>query len=73
MMDSSLSDIATIFGQSFGIHRVNVVGEDGRVKGVISQSDIARFLLSKVWKNRFIFMFTLYLERATLISVRKET
>lgn len=48
MMDSSLLDIAKIFGQSFGVHRVNVVDENGKVKGIISQSDIGRFLLSKV-------------------------
>lgn len=48
MLDSSLLDIARIFGQACGIHRVNVVGDDGRVKGIISKSDIGRFLLSKV-------------------------
>lgn len=44
-MDSTLMDVATIFGESNGVHRVNVVDEDGKVKGIISQSDIGRHLL----------------------------
>lgn len=41
-------DVAVIFGQSNGIHRVNVVDESGRVQGIISQSDLGRYILSKV-------------------------
>jgi len=47
-MNSTLLEIAEIFGQSFGVHRVNIVDDSGRVNGIISQSDIGRFLLSKV-------------------------
>lgn len=59
-MSSSLLEIARIFGQSFGVHRVNIVDDTGRVKGIVSQSDIGRFLLSKVNKCSLNYPFILY-------------
>lgn len=46
-MDSTLVDVAEIFGQSNGVHRVNIVDENGKVQGIISQSDLGRYLLSR--------------------------
>lgn len=44
VVDSSpLSVAIDILGQQ-GVHRVNVLGEDGRVKGVLSQTDVVHFL-----------------------------
>lgn len=45
-MDSTLMDVAEIFGESNGVHRVNVVDENGKVQGIISQSNLGRYLLS---------------------------
>lgn len=45
---SPLSAAIDILGKN-GVHRVNVVGDDGKVKGVLSQTDIARFLVKNVF------------------------
>lgn len=44
---SPLSVAIDILGKN-GVHRVNVVGDDGKVKGVLSQTDIVRFLIKNV-------------------------
>ena len=46
--ESPLADAVDILGKS-GVHRVNVVGANGRVKGVLSQSDVVRFLDKRVF------------------------
>jgi len=45
--ESPLSDAIDILGKS-GVHRVNVLGNDGRVKGVMSQTDVVLFLDKRV-------------------------
>jgi CBS domain-containing protein len=45
--ESPLADAVEILGKS-GVHRVNVLGNDGRVKGVMSQTDVVLFLDKQV-------------------------
>lgn len=46
--------------QTYGIHRINVVDEKtGRVRAVLSQTDIARYLLSRRQELESIFTRTL--------------
>lgn len=47
LLESTLMDVAKLFGESRGIHRVNVVDEAGRVQGIISQSDLGRHLFGR--------------------------
>ena len=44
---SPLSTAIDILGKN-GVHRMNVLGDDGKVKGVLSQTDIVRFLIKHV-------------------------
>lgn len=44
---SPLSAAIDILGKN-GVHRVNVIGGDGKVKGVLSQTDIVRYLIKSV-------------------------
>lgn len=48
MTHSSLEAVMEIFSSSLGIHRINVVNNQGRVEGILSKTDIVRFLLSKL-------------------------
>lgn len=48
MLHSSLEAAISVFSKNYGIHRINVVNEQGRVCGLLSKTDIVRFLLSKV-------------------------
>lgn len=47
MLESPLSAAIELLSQDNGVHRLNVVDGDGRVRGILSQSDIVKFLLSK--------------------------
>lgn len=47
MMESPLSAALDILATDNGVHRINVVDANGRVKGILSQTDIVKFLLSK--------------------------
>ena len=48
MTHSSLEAVVEIFSSNLGIHRINVVNNQGRVEGLLSKTDVVRFLLSKV-------------------------
>lgn len=45
MAESTLMTAADLLASNAGIHRVNVIGDDGRVLGVLSQTDICRAVL----------------------------
>lgn len=47
MLESPLSAAIEILSADNGVHRLNVVDGDGRVRGILSQTDIVKFLLSK--------------------------
>ena len=47
MEESPLEVAIDILGSVQGIHRINVMHPDGRVTGIISQTDIIRFIASK--------------------------
>lgn len=36
---------ADLLASNSGIHRLNVIGEDGKVQGILSQTDICRHVL----------------------------
>lgn len=48
MMHSSLEAAVDIFSSNLGIHRINVMNDQGRVAGLLSKTDLIRFLLSKI-------------------------
>jgi CBS domain-containing protein len=48
MAQSSLQAVIEIFSSNLGIHRINVMNSDGRVQGLLSKTDVVRFLLSKI-------------------------
>lgn len=52
MTHSSLEAVVEIFSSNLGIHRINVVNNQGRVEGLLSKTDVVRFLLSKVGSAR---------------------
>lgn len=47
MLESPLSAAIDILATDNGVHRINVVDSNGRVRGILSQTDVVRFLLSK--------------------------
>jgi CBS domain-containing protein len=47
MLESPLSAAIEILSADNGVHRLNVVDGDGRVRGILSQTDIVKFLISK--------------------------
>ena len=47
MLESPLSSAIEILSSDNGVHRLNVVDGNGRVKGILSQTDIVNFLISK--------------------------
>ena len=47
MVHSSLEAVVEIFASNLGIHRINVVNNEGRVQGLLSKTDVIRFLLAK--------------------------
>jgi CBS domain-containing protein len=47
MLESPLSAAIDILATDNGVHRINVVDGNGRVRGILSQTDIIKFLLSK--------------------------
>lgn len=47
MAESPLMAAVDILAADNGVHRLNVVCADGRVKGILSQTDIIRLLVSK--------------------------
>lgn len=47
MAHSSLHSVIEIFSSNLGIHRINVMNDQGRVHGLLSKTDVVRFLLSK--------------------------
>lgn len=53
MAHSSLQAVIEIFSSNLGIHRINVMDENGRVQGLLSKTDIVRFLLSNVLLHPF--------------------
>lgn len=55
MLESPLSAAIEILSADNGVHRLNVVNGDGRVKGILSQTDIVKFLISKqgLFENLF--------------------
>lgn len=46
-VQATLAAAVEILAESFGVHRVNVLGENERVQGVLSQSDVVRFLVQQ--------------------------
>ena len=44
MTHSSLEAAVEIFSSNLGIHRINVVNNRGKVAGLLSKTDVARFL-----------------------------
>jgi hypothetical protein len=48
MSHTSLEAVVEIFASNLGIHRINVVNNEGRVQGLLSKTDVIRFLLSKI-------------------------
>ena len=47
MEESPLEVAIDILGSVQGIHRINVMHSDGSVTGILSQTDILRFIASK--------------------------
>lgn len=47
MLESPLSAAIDILSADNGVHRLNVVDGDGKVRGILSQTDIVKFLISK--------------------------
>ncbi len=47
MLESPLSAAIDILATDNGVHRINVVDGNGRVQGILSQTDVIKFLLSK--------------------------
>ena len=47
MLESPLSAAIDILSADNGVHRLNVVDGDGKVCGILSQTDIVKFLISK--------------------------
>lgn len=47
ILESPLSAAIEILSADNGVHRLNVVDGDGRVRGILSQTDIVKFLISK--------------------------
>lgn len=76
MLESPLSAALEILAADNGVHRVNVVNGEGRVAGILSQSDVVRFLLGK----RAVFegvmgarLETLGLGQCAVLSVSSES
>ena len=47
MLESPLSAAIEILSADNGVHRLNVVDGDGKVRGILSQTDIVKFLIAK--------------------------
>lgn len=47
MLESPLSAAIEILSADNGVHRLNVVDGEGRVQGILSQTDIVKYLLTK--------------------------
>ena len=47
MEESPLEVALSILGSVEGIHRINVMHSDGTVSGILSQTDVIRFIISK--------------------------
>lgn len=52
MTHSSLEAVVEIFSSNLGIHRINVVNNQGRVQGLLSKTDIIKFILAHVLAKR---------------------
>jgi hypothetical protein len=48
MTHSSLEAVVEIFASNLGIHRINVVNNKGRVAGLLSKTDVVKFIYSHV-------------------------
>ena len=59
MLESPLSAAIEILSADNGVHRLNVVDGEGKVRGILSQTDIVKFLIAKRSLFEGIFSSTL--------------
>jgi CBS domain-containing protein len=76
MLESPLSAAIEILAADNGVHRVNVVDGNGRVQGILSQSDVIKFLLSKKDLFRALMgksLVELGIDQCPVVSVKAES
>ena len=75
MTHSTLEGVVEIFTSNLGIHRINVMNNEGRVTGILSKTDVVRFLLSKssLFKNALGKKLNeIHLDHCPLVSIHSD-